>query len=73
MERSYCVYVMSNVSKMLYVGVTSNLEKRVIEHKSKVISDFTQKYNLFKLGIFGTPSAARNRSRVGPVPRKWNW
>jgi putative endonuclease len=37
---------------MLYVGVMNNLEKRVLEHKSKLTSGFTQRYNLFKLGYF---------------------
>jgi putative endonuclease len=36
MQKTYCVYIMSNVSKMLYVGVTNNLEKRVFEHKSNL-------------------------------------
>lgn len=49
MEKRFCVYIMSNVSKMLYVGVTNDLEKRVFQHKSKLISGYTQKYNLFKL------------------------
>jgi predicted GIY-YIG superfamily endonuclease len=35
MERTYCVYTMSNVAKMLYAGVTNNLEERVFQHKSK--------------------------------------
>ena len=52
MGKSYFVYFMSNVSKMLYVGVTNGLEKRVFQHKSKLIPGFTQKYNLFKLVYF---------------------
>jgi putative endonuclease len=51
-ERSYFVYIMSNVSKMLYVGVTNGLKKRVYQHKFKLIPGFTQKYNLFKLVYF---------------------
>ncbi len=34
---------------MLYVGITNNLERRVNEHKQKVISGYTEKYNLNKL------------------------
>jgi putative endonuclease len=37
---------MSNRSKTLYTGVTNNLERRVYEHKSKLIPGFTAKYNL---------------------------
>jgi putative endonuclease len=43
---------MSNESKMLYVGVSNDLMKRVFQHKSKRISGFTQKYNLYKLVYF---------------------
>ena len=52
MGRTYFVYVMSNESKMLYVGVTNDLQKRVFQHKSKLIPGFTQKYNLYKLVYF---------------------
>jgi len=43
---------MSNESKMLYVGVTNDVTKRALQHKSKSIPGFTQKYNLFKLVYF---------------------
>ena len=52
MERSYFVYILSNESKMLYVGVTNDLHKRVFQHKSKLIPGFTQKYNLYRLVYF---------------------
>jgi putative endonuclease len=37
---------------MLYIGVTSNLERRILEHKNKLIPGFTQKYNLHRLVYF---------------------
>ena len=37
---------------MLYTGVTNNLKRRIEEHKSKMISGFTKKYNLTKLVYF---------------------
>jgi len=40
---------MTNYSKTLYTGVTSDLEKRVYEHKNKLIDGFTKKYNIDKL------------------------
>jgi len=51
-KKSYHVYIMSNISKMLYAGVTNNLEHRVLQHKAKLIDGFTKKYNLHRLVYF---------------------
>src|SRR5437867_1285991 len=47
--KQYCVYIMTNEARTLYIGVTNNLERRVYEHKHKLIPGFTGKYNLTKL------------------------
>lgn len=48
--RSYFVYILTTKNnKMLYVGITNNLRRRVEEHKSKLIPGYTEKYNLGKL------------------------
>ncbi len=45
MKQSY-VYIMSNFGRtVLYIGVTNNIERRVLEHKSGIGSKFTGKYN----------------------------
>ena len=47
------VYILSNKKEgVLYVGVTSNLKKRVWEHKHHVVKGFTQRYNIDKLVYF---------------------
>ena len=47
MEKQPCVYILTNKRNgTLYVGVTSNLPKRIWEHKNKVVEGFTQKYGL---------------------------
>lgn len=52
-ERSYVVYILASKPKgTLYVGVTSNLLKRVWEHKEKLVEGFTKKYNVSKLVYF---------------------
>ncbi len=49
MKYSY-VYILSDVNnKILYTGVTSDLLKRVWEHKNHVVEGFTQRYNVTKL------------------------
>ncbi|HEV8575229.1 MAG TPA: GIY-YIG nuclease family protein [Dehalococcoidia bacterium] len=50
--RSSYVYIMTGRSDTLYTGVTSTLEKRVSEHKEKVIDGFTRRYNLTSLVYF---------------------
>ena len=52
MDKDYYVYIMTNKSRTLYIGVTSNLEKRGYEHKNKLIEGFTKKYNIIRLVYF---------------------
>jgi putative endonuclease len=53
MEKQYYVYILTNKSnKVLYIGVTNDLERRMYEHKNKMIDGFTKKYNLTKLVYF---------------------
>jgi len=48
--RQYYVYVLTNrTNRVLYIGVTNNLERRIFEHKNKLVEGFTKKYNLNKL------------------------
>ncbi len=48
--RQYFVYILTNkANKVLYVGITNNLERRISEHKNKIIKGFSSKYNLTKL------------------------
>ena len=47
---NYYVYILTNYNnRTLYIGVTNNLERRVSEHKQKLIEGFTKKYNCNKL------------------------
>jgi len=50
--KQYYIYIMTNNSKTLYIGVTDNLERRVYEHKNKLIEGFTKKYNITKLAYY---------------------
>ena len=39
-------------NKVLYTGITNNLERRIYEHKNKLVKGFTEKYNINKLVYF---------------------
>ena len=46
----YYVYILTNKNnKVMYVGVTNNLKRRLYEHKNEMIEGFTQKYHIHKL------------------------
>ncbi|RBW59585.1 GIY-YIG nuclease family protein [Tenacibaculum sp. E3R01] len=48
-----CVYLLTNKNNtIIYIGVTSNLIKRIYQHKSKTFKGFTAKYNCDKLVYF---------------------
>jgi putative endonuclease len=45
-RRQYYVYIMTNRSGTLYTGVTNDLERRMYEHRNKLVEGFTKKYNI---------------------------
>ena len=49
----YYVYILTNkYNRVLYTGVTNDLERRLYEHKNKVVKGFTNRYNVDKLVHF---------------------
>ena len=44
--RTYCVYVMASRSRVLYIGVTNDLARRVGEHKRGLNDGFTKRYRI---------------------------
>jgi len=51
--KNYYVYIITNkYNDVLYTGVTNSLERRIYEHKNKLIDGFSKKYNLNKLVYF---------------------
>ncbi len=52
-EKQYCVYIITNFhNTVLYTGVTNDLQRRVLEHKSGKGGAFTSKYRATKLVYF---------------------
>jgi len=50
---SYYVYFLTNWNhNVMYVGVTNDLQRRIYEHKNKLVKGFAEKYNVNKLVYF---------------------
>ena len=67
MNKQYFIYIMTNKNNtVLYTGVTNNIQRRVYEHKEKLVEGFTKKYNVVKLvyyEIFDNPENAIAREK----------
>ena len=76
MTNDYYVYILSNTThSTFYIGVTSNLQKRIWEHKNKVIEGFTKKYNVNKLVYYeitnSIETAILREKQLKNWHRKW--
>lgn len=49
MKKSYFVYILASISRVLYIGVTNDLNRRLWEHKEGLLEGFTKKYHVHKL------------------------
>lgn len=58
--KRYYVYILSNHSRTLYIGVTNDIQRRVWDHKNGTFEGFTKKYRLNKLVYFLENSDVRN-------------
>jgi putative endonuclease len=48
-RRAYFVYIMTNRSQTLYIGVTNDIARRVLGHRSRIPGTFTGRYHLDRL------------------------
>jgi len=57
----YYVYILTTKNnKLVYVWVTNNLERRLYEHKNKIVEWFTSKYNIHKLVYYEETSSIQD-------------
>ena len=72
MSKYYYVYLLTNWNnKVMYVGMTNNLERRVYEHKHKLVKGFTAKYNIHKLVYFEETTDVRDAIAREKEIKKW--
>jgi putative endonuclease len=75
MEKTGYIYILTNkYNRVLYIGVTSNLTKRISEHKDHLVEGFTQKYNCDKLVYYedcgGIEQAISREKQIKGGPRR---
>ena len=71
MEKIYYVYILSSQRRVLYIGVTSNIEQRVSQHKRHVFRGFTAKYNVTSLVYFERYDSVRTAIRREKNLKDW--
>ncbi|MBK2095567.1 GIY-YIG nuclease family protein [Francisella philomiragia] len=72
MKKGY-VYILTNKNNsVLYVGVTSDIVKRIYEHKNKLIDGFSCRYNLVKLVYFELYQNIEDAIIREKQLKKWN-
>ena len=71
-DHNYFVYMMTNKNKtVLYIGVTSDLQKRVNEHEHSLIDGFTKKYNCHYLVYYEHFQQVENAIAREKQLKKW--
>jgi putative endonuclease len=75
MENFYVYILAGEKNGTLYVGITSNLIKRIYEHKNNIVKGFTEKYKVHKLVYYEECSdiyeAIQREKQVKRCYRKW--
>lgn len=57
-EAHFFVYILASRTRVLYVGVTNNLQRRIWEHKAKMVEGFTERYEVNRLVWFEAGNSA---------------
>jgi putative endonuclease len=73
MNKSYYVYIVaSKKNGVLYIGVTSDLQNRMNQHKNEAIQGFTSKYIIHKLVYYEQTEDVNSAISREKVLKKWN-
>ena len=73
MEKQFYVYILaSKRNGTLYIGVTSDLVRRVEQHKTKLFPGFTERYGVAQLVHFEIHASAQSAMVREKQLKKWN-
>ena len=71
-QHNYWTYIMASVSRVIYVGVTNDLERRVWEHKEKLVDGFTKKYGVHSLVYYEETDSIDSAIAREKQLKKWS-
>ncbi len=71
-HKIFWVYIMGSVSGTLYIGITNNLYRRVLQHRTKSNEGFTRKYGCTRLLYYEEFSYVLNAIQREKQLKKWN-
>ena len=70
--KTYYVYILSSRYRVLYTGVTGDLDRRMFEHRHKVHEGFTKRYNITRLVYFESFTDVRDAIAREKQIKSWS-
>ena len=70
--KNYFIYILASKNKVLYVGMTDILARRVFEHKSGLVEGFTKRYNVDKLVYYESQSDLKSAVKREKQLKNWH-
>jgi len=71
-EHNYRVYIVASKSRVLYIGMTNSLEKRVYEHQHDLFDGFSRQYRCHRLVYFESYDRVENAIDREKQLKRWN-
>jgi putative endonuclease len=69
--KTFYIYMLASRSRRLYIGMTSDLERRVADHKAKAVPGFTSRYNIDRLVWYESADSADAAAEREQQLKKW--
>jgi putative endonuclease len=71
-DHHYSVYIVASKSRVIYIGMTNNLHRRLFEHKNGRVEGFTQKYSCHRLVYYESFDDVNNAIDREKQLKRWN-
>ena len=71
-RHSSCVYIVASKSRVLYIGITSNIDRRIWEHKNNIFEGFSRQYRCHRLVYFESFDDVQKAIAREKQLKRWN-